>query len=338
MKLKWNSKLLVIVSLLAMLVAGCGGDEDKPAAGGGGDGQQEQTAVKMAYLAVASDAAMVLGRNKGFFKQEGIDLRLTQVGAGGAAVVPALLKGEFDVASGGIDGPILASAKGLPVKILAANGAPVSKGHTHPAGTERGTSGIVVPADSDIRSYKDLAGKTLGAITVSGLQYLCIAGAVEKAGADPKSVKVLEIEPPEMLAEVKAGHVDAAAVVEPFLTQARAQGFRVIGDPCIAAMPGAQQAGFFTSGRWAKENPQVATRLARVLTRSNEYANARPDEVRAVIPQYTKIPAQAAKKLTLTPWDTSGKNSLDVVAASLVKYGLLKRQPDVSNLLVGAGT
>jgi hypothetical protein len=69
MKLKWNSKLLVIVSLLAMLVAGCGGDEDKPAAGGGGDGQQEQTAVKMAYLAVASDAAMVLGRNKGFFSR-----------------------------------------------------------------------------------------------------------------------------------------------------------------------------------------------------------------------------------------------------------------------------
>jgi NitT/TauT family transport system substrate-binding protein len=294
-------------------------------------------AVLVALLGALA-AAMVLGRNKGFFKQEGIDLQLSQVGAGGAAVVPALLKGEVDVASGGIDGPILAAAKGLDVKILAANGAPVSKGHTHPAGTKRGTTGIVVPADSDIRSYKDLAGKTVGAITVSGLQYLCIAGAVEKAGADPKSVRVIEVEAPEMLAAVKQKHVAAAAVVEPFLTQARAQGFRVIGDPCVAAIPGVQQAGFFTSGRWAKENPQVLTRLTRALTRSNEYANAHPDEVRAVIPTYTKIPAKAAQRLTLTPWDTSGRNTLGQVAAALVKYGLLKKQPDVNDLLVGTGT
>jgi NitT/TauT family transport system substrate-binding protein len=327
----------LLMALLVALTAGCGGGGGDKNAGTTARGD-ELTRVKLAYLGVASDAAMVLGRDKGFFKQEGIDLQLSRVGAGGAAVVPALLKGDVDVASGGIDGPILAAAKGLDVKILAANGAPISKGHTHPAGTKRGTTGIVVPADSPVRSYKDLAGKTVGAITVSGLQYLCVAGAVEKAGADPKSVRVVEIEAPDMLAEVKQHHVAAAAVVEPFLTQARRQGFRVIGDPCVAAMPGVQQAGFFTSGRWAKQNPEVVTRLARALTRSNEYANAHSDEVRAVIPSYTKIPPPAAQKLTLTPWDTSGRNTLGEVAADLVKYGLLKKQPDVDNLLVGTGT
>lgn len=327
---------VLLAALLAVLAAGCGGGGgDDKAGSGAGD---QQTRVKMAYLGVASDAAMVLGRDKGFFEKQGIDLQLTRVGAGGAAVVPALLKGDYDVASGGIDGPILAAAKGLDVKVLAANGAPISKGHTHPAGTERGTTGIVVPADSDIRSYKDLTGKTVGAITVSGLQYLCIAGAVEKAGADPKSVRVVEVEAPDMLAEVAQHHVAAAAVVEPFLTQARSKGFRVIGDPCVAAMPGVQQAGFFTSGRWAKQNADVVTRLGRALTRSNEYANAHPDEVRAVIPRYTKIPPKVAQKLTLTPWDTSGRNTLGQVAAALVKYGLIKKQPDMGNLLVGTGT
>src|SRR3954452_1668703 len=205
----------LLVALLVALTAGCGGGGDDKNAGATARGD-ELTRVKLAYLGVASDAAMLLGRDKGFFKQEGIDLQLSRVGAGGAAVVPALLKGDVDVASGGIDGPILAAAKGLDVKILAANGAPISKGHTHPAGTKRGTTGIVVPADSPVRSYKDLAGKTVGAITVSGLQYLCVAGAVEKAGADPKSVRVVEIEAPDMLAEVKQHHVAAAAVVEPF--------------------------------------------------------------------------------------------------------------------------
>jgi NitT/TauT family transport system substrate-binding protein len=329
-------KLMCLTALLALLLAaaGCGGDDGEPASAGGQDGQRRAT-VKMAYLAVASDAAMVLGRKKGFFEREGIELRLTEVGAGGAAVVPALLSGEYDVASGGIDGPILAAAKGLDVKIIGMNGAPVSKGHTHEAGTERGTSAIAVPSNSSIRGYGDLAGKRVAAITVSGLQYLCIAGALEKAGVDPKSAKVLEIPAPEMITALESRRVDAATLVEPFLTQAAGDGYRLLGDPCIEAMPGAQQAGFFTSGRWAKENPDLAQRLARALTRSNEYANAHPDEVRRVLPDYTKIPPKVAAKITLTPWKTGGGSTLDVIARNLVRFDLIEDQPDLDGILVG---
>jgi NitT/TauT family transport system substrate-binding protein len=335
MSSKWSVRFLgVLLSLLLAAAVGCGGDdEEEPAAGGQAGQQEEPTPVKLAYLAVASDAAMVLGDKQGFFEEEGIDLQLEPVGAGGAAVIPALLKGEYDVASGGIDGPILAAAKGIDVKILASEGAPVSKGHTHEAGTERGTSGIVVPADSDIRSFADLSGKRMAAITVSGLQYLCIAGTLEKAGVDPKSAKVLEVPPPEMLTALESGRVDAATVVEPFLTQAESQGDRNLGDPCIEAMPGAQQAGFYTSGKWAEENAELVAALARALTRSNEYANEHPDEVRAVIPEYTEIPAEVAKEITLTPWDTSGESTLDTVADRLVKYDLLEEKPDTSGLL-----
>src|SRR3954452_12957725 len=116
----------LLAALLVALTAGCGGGGDDKNAGATARGD-ELTRVKLAYLGVASDAAMVLGRDKGFFKQEGIDLQLSRVGAGGAAVVPALLKGDVDVASGGIDGPILAAAKGLDVKILAANERPSAR-------------------------------------------------------------------------------------------------------------------------------------------------------------------------------------------------------------------
>jgi NitT/TauT family transport system substrate-binding protein len=138
-----------------------------------------------------------------------------------------------------------------------------------------------------------------------------------------------------MLVALDSGRVDAATVVEPFLTQAESQGYRNIGDPCIEAMPGAQQAGFYTSAKWAEENPEAVEGLARALTRSNEYANEHPDEVRAVIPEYTEIPAKVAKEITLTPWETSGENTLDVIAQSLVEYDLLEEQPDTSALLTG---
>jgi NitT/TauT family transport system substrate-binding protein len=328
-----SSRLWTVAATLAAVLAvgGCGGDEGGGEAAAGTDGKP--VTVKMASLAVASDAAMMLGRKKGFFEDEGIDLQVETVGAGGAAVAPAVLKGEYDVAGGGIDGPVLGAAKGLPLKVIGADGAPVSKGTTPPEGTTKGTTGIAVPADSPIRGVEDLAGKKMAAITITGLQYLCIAGAAEKAGVDRSQLKILEIPAPEMLAALESKRVEAAALVEPFITLARKQGMRIIDDPCVDAIPGAIQAGYFTSEKWASQNPETAAKLSKALVRSNEYANDHPDEVRAILPTYTKITPGLAKAITLAPYDTGGDNTLAVIADKLERYGLIDAKPDVAKIL-----
>lgn len=329
-----SSRLWTVAATFAAVLAvtGCGGEDE--AGGGTSAGAGDKPAkVKMASLGVASDAAMMLGRKKGFFEQEGIDLQVEQVGAGGAAVAPAVLKGEYDVAGGGIDGPVLGAAKGLPLKVIGSGGAPVSKGTTPPQGTEKGTTGIAVPADSPIRSVSDLAGKKMAAITITGLQFLCIAGAAEKAGVDREQLKILEIPAPEMLAALESGRVEAAALVEPFITVARKQGMRIIDDPCVDAIPGAIQAGYFTSEKWANANPETAQRLSKALVRSNEYANENPDEVRAILPEYTKIEPGLAKAITLAPYDTGGENTLGVIADKLEQYGLIDSKPDTDAIL-----
>lgn len=342
MSVGFRRRLPALLGCLAAagFATACGGDEETggSATQAQGGQQQEPVTVDLAYLATASDAAMVLGREKGFFDEAGIDLQLEEVGAGGSAVVPALLKGEYDVGSGGIDGPILAAAKGLPVKILGSNGAPVSKGHSYPEGSETGTSAIVVPADSDIETLADIRGANLAAITVTGLQYLCIAGALEKEGLTAEAVKILEVPPPEMLPALEGGRVDAATLVEPFLTEAEQQGYRVISYPCEESIPGAIQAGFYTSAEWAEQNPDVLRRLSDALVRSNRYAEEHPDELRAVLPEYTKISPELAQEITLSRYDTErDNNTLDVIANALVKYDLIDEVPDLDALLVGGG-
>jgi NitT/TauT family transport system substrate-binding protein len=328
-----GSKLALAGALAAIVATGCGGDDEGAAA----PSREEAgpALVKMASLGVASDAAMMLGVKKGFFEEEGIDLQLEQVGAGGAAVAPAVLKGEYDVAGGGIDGAVLGVAKGLELKIIGEGGVPVSKGHTPAAGTEQGTTGLAVPAGSDIRGLADLEGRKLGAITITGLQYLCIAGAVEKAGVDHEDVDILEIPAPEMLPALESGRIEAATLVEPFITLARKEGMRIIADPCVEAMPGAIQAGFFTSEKWERENPEVADRLARALVRSNQYAEEHPDEVRAIIPEYTEIAPEVAREIALTPYGVGAENTLDVVADRLAEFGLVEEKPDTSAILTG---
>jgi NitT/TauT family transport system substrate-binding protein len=333
-----RGRLATLLACLAVagVATGCGGDEESGGGAAQAEGGDAPVTVKLAYQATASDAAMVLGEKKGFFDEAGIDLQLHEVPATGAAAIPALVAGEFAVAGGGIDAPILAAAKGLPVKILASGGLPVSKGHTYPEGSKEGTSAIVVPKDSDIKTVEDIKGAKLAAITVSGLQYLCIAGDLEKHGLGPDAVDILEIPPQEMLTALESGRVDAATLVEPFLAQARQQGYRVVSFPCEESIGGAIQAGFYTSAKWAEENPDGVRRLTEALVRSNEYAEANPEEMREVIPEFTAISPELAQEITLSRFETSGENTLGVVAEAVRKFDFIEEMPDLDSLLVGS--
>ena len=69
------------------------------------------------------------------------------------------------------------------------------------------------------------------------------------------------------------------------------------------------------------------------MVRSNDYANEHPDEVRAILPEYTKITPGLAKAITLAPYDTGSENTLGVIADKLAQYGLIEDKPDVNAIL-----
>lgn len=307
---------------------------DQPADGG-------PVTVDVGILGIAADAPLWLGIEKGYFRDEGIKVRPRVSGAGGAAFVPSLLDGELDVGAGGADGAIQAIGKGLDIKILAKDGAPVSHGHTAASidDTDHITLAVVAGQDSDVKNLQDLEGRTLSAITVTGLQYLCIQRAMEKAGADRKAAEVLEMPLPEMLPALEAKEVDAAAVLEPFLTQAKHSGARVVSYACEEAMPGVIQGAYFVSGQWAQENPDVVEGLSNALVRANRYAQQHPEEQRRVIAENTEIPPDVVEQMALYPFPSGDerprKNTLGGISELMVRYGLLDKKPDLSGSLTG---
>ena len=328
-----SSRLWRVAATLAAVLAvgGCGDDEGGAAAGGQ---EGKTTTVKMASLGVASDAAMMLGRKKGFFEQEGIDLQVEQVGAGGAAIAPAVLKGEYDVAGGGIDGPGARRGQGAAAEGDRQRRRARKQGHDAdrraPRTARRGSPFPSRLADPQRRGPR---GQEDGGDHDHRPAVPVHRGGRREGRRDRDQLKILEIPAPEMLPALEAGRVEAAALVEPFITVARKQGMRIIDDPCVDAIPGAIQAGYFTSEKWANENADAAARLSKALVRSNEYANDHPDEVRAILPEYTKITPGLAKAITLAPYDTGGENTLTVIADKLEQYGLIDSKPDIDSIL-----
>ena len=115
---------------------------------------------------------------------------------------------------------MIAQSKSVPLKVVA-NGV-ASTGEAR-----RGLRRRRREADSPIKSAKDLAGKKVAVNTLKNIGDTTVRESVGKAGGDPTTSSSSSCRSPTCRPRSQAGQVDAAWVVEPFVTIAKAQGARV---------------------------------------------------------------------------------------------------------------
>ena len=107
-------RLVAALAATALIATGCG---DDGGGGGGGGTPQEPEKVKIGLIPIADVAPVFVGIKQGFFKEQGIELE-PQFAAGGAAITPAVISGDFDIGFSNTVSLLIASSKGLPVQIV----------------------------------------------------------------------------------------------------------------------------------------------------------------------------------------------------------------------------
>jgi NitT/TauT family transport system substrate-binding protein len=310
----------IAVMATLVLVAGCGSSGSKQTSSGGVD------KVTAGVIAIADVAPIYLGKAKGFFSKRSIDLTL-QPGSGGGVSIPGVVSGKFQFAFGNITSLMVARDQGLPVKVIA-NG----NSSTGVAGQD--FSAVVVKQDSPIKSAKDLTGHSVAVNNLKNIGDTTVRASVRKAGGDPAKVKFVELALPDMAAAVNTGRVDAAWVVEPFLTIARDQGQRVVAWNMVDAAPELTVGTYFTLDKTVHDNPGLVRRFTDAINESLAYAAVHLDEARQIISTYTQIPANLLSRLTLPKWSTTlNRASIEQLAALAQQDGLVKKAPDLAALL-----
>jgi NitT/TauT family transport system substrate-binding protein len=313
---------LAAVTLLA--AAGCGGGDDEGSGGGGGAPEMET--LQIGLIPIADVAPVFLGMKKGFFAEQQLKLE-PQFAAGGAAITPAVLSGDFDIGFSNTISLLIASSKGLPVQI-------VSQGVLGGETNEKPWADLLVPEDGPIDEPKDLEGKTIAANTLNNICEVTINATLAEKGVDVSTLKYTEIPFPEMVAALEADRVDAACVVEPFVSQGKAAG--MIGlDPFYAdTAPDLTVATYFASRQYIEENEDVVDRFTAAMRKSLEYAAENPDEVRGVLTEYTEIPPEAAQRINLPSWKPElTVDTIERLAELSQEYGLIEQPPDLQQLI-----
>ncbi|ASU84755.1 nitrate ABC transporter substrate-binding protein [Nocardiopsis gilva YIM 90087] len=311
-------KILALTGVAALLAT---------TACGGGDAAEKDgvTTLKIGSMPVVDTAALHLGIDQGYFEDLGIKLDITNV-QGGAEAIPGVVSGDFDIAFSNVTSLIVAREKGLPLKVI--NNAVAS------TGKQKGDFGaVVVPEGSPITSAKDLAGKKVAVNTLKNIGDTTVRNSVRKDGGNPDDIEFVEMAFPDMPAAVEKKQVDAAWVVEPFLTMALDDGATEVASNFVDTHESLSVAVYFTSEKFLSENPEVAKSFTTAMSESQSYAQSHPEEVRRILTTYTKMDQNLIEEIRLPNYPSQkDTESAKVLGDLMQKDGLIENEPKLDEL------
>jgi NitT/TauT family transport system substrate-binding protein len=317
-----SSQALCASLACGALVAGCGSSE------GGEGGTGKPATIRVGATPIADVAPLYLGVKQGFFKQEKLTIEPEPADVG-VAVVAAVVRGSDDVGFGNTTTLTIAASKNLPLQIIA----PGAQAAARPT-RDQAWDAVLVKKGSSITSPSDLEGKTVSVNTLQNIGPLAINTALRRRGVDYRKVRYIEVPFTEANVALEAGRVDAAWVIEPYLSQGLDHGSRPLLYPYEETASSLPVAAYYANKRFIGKHPDVVDRFVRAIDRSLEYAQSHPDEVRRIVPTYTKIPAATAQKMKLAQWRSSlSRPAIERMARLAKEYGYLKKEPDIDELI-----
>jgi NitT/TauT family transport system substrate-binding protein len=257
-------------------------------------GAQTPVTLRIGTLQGDSYAEPFYAADGGFFGRAGISAEFT-VNTNGNALVAAVVGNSLDIAL--VDPINLAHPvnAGVPLAFFAGGGL---------YSTNAPATVIVVPKDSPLKTAVDLEGKTLAVPGLASISSLAAQQWLRKAGANPSKISLTEIPQSAVQAALTRGTVAASILVEPYLTQARAD-IRVFAKCYDALAPSFYINAWFAPRAWLASNADLARRLTRAIYDTARWANTNHAQTAPILAKYTKLDEQTVRAMTRVPFATT---------------------------------
>ncbi len=183
--------------------------------------------LKMRVALATEEAGNFIAVEKGFFREAGLDVELVTTQGTPGEVIPLLAVGDLHLFSGAIVAALVnAKVQGVDVTIVAGEGA-LKRGNVYHAYAVRTDL-----YDQGVRTVADLRGRSLAMPSDAGIDLLELKLVLESDGLTLDDIQMQLIRLPDMPAALQNGAVDAAELVEPYVTIATKQlnaGVSIVG-------------------------------------------------------------------------------------------------------------
>jgi NitT/TauT family transport system substrate-binding protein len=289
-------------------------------------GMAAAQAITVGATSSTSDAPIYIADKKGYFRDEGLDVKVVNFRSAADMVAP-LGAGQIEAGAGSASAGLYnAVARGIRIRIVA------DKASSAPG---YGATKIVVRKDhvdsGRYRQVKDLKGMKF-AMNAPGVSNTSTLNTLLKsAGLKYSDVETVDLPLPEHVIVLKNKAVDAAASVEPAPTIAVKNGDAVVIKRDDEILPHHQIAVLLYSEEFALKRPDAARRFMRAYIRAVRFYNdalkdgrldgATADEVIAILSEATPIKSRDIyKAITPTGMNPDGRVNTESLAYDLAFY------------------
>ena len=302
-----------------------------------------RTDIKVGVIAINSMGAIQYAQDKGIFKRNSLNIS-------DFVAFPAPPPGLAALNSGAVQFmysptiPVINSVAngGLKLKIVAAADgylkADVKEALNDEAFAARlDDTGVCIAKNGAVKTWKDLAGKTV-AVPARGAQgEVTIAAAVKKAGGDPSTINWVTLGFAEIESAVSRGTIYAGFVVEPFTTTCATAQSALKGPGVQFFTEGGAIGVWVTTEKFAKANPAAVKNFQRAIYTANAAGMSR-SKANAVTRASLKITKQTfavakAANPTFYPSNVLTKE-VQSVADKMKSLGFLKNKFNVRGLIL----
>ena len=315
-----KTKLTLYVAMAALLLVACNRSADNSSASAGG-----LMKVRVGYIGLTCEAPIFTAVEKGFFKDEGLDVTLVKCEWANYKDVLAL--GGFDITHHLVMYFLKPIEQGLDVKFL--------------GGIHRGCLRVQTATTSSIHSVEDLRGKRIGVPGMGTPPFIFANRVLSAHGIDPgKEISWRVFPAGELGLALQKGQVDAVADSEPIGTLLTADGkVRNVADQATEAPYSDEYCcAVLANGKFVANNPKAAAAATRALLRgakwveANPVAAARLSVEKKYLASNPELNAVAISHLRYVPSVSGAEAAVKSAAIAMQKAGMLSPTTDVQAL------
>jgi NitT/TauT family transport system substrate-binding protein len=282
--------------------------------------------IKVGYIGLTCEAPIYMAIEKGFFKEEGLDVSLIKY-SDWSTYKDALALGGFDITHHLIMMFLKPIEQGMDVKIL--------------AGVHKGCLRVQASTSGSVQNVEDLRGKRIGVPGMGTPPFIFANRALALHGIDPSREITWKVYPAgELKLALERGDVDAVADSEPIGTILLSSGkVKNIADQATDE-PFASESccAVVANGKFVANNPKAAAAATRAILKAAKWveANPRAAATLAVEKKYLastpELNAVAISHLKYEPSVSGGEKAVRSAAVAMQKVKMLNASTDIDEL------
>jgi NitT/TauT family transport system substrate-binding protein len=285
----------------------------------------EKASIKVGAIASASSAVLYIAEDKGYFAQEGLNVKIVTTTNGNAAI-PQLVGGALDITLANDVLGITNVIKGSKIKLV----------FDGPSTSPRSFVISALPG-SNIKSLADLKGKTVGVSSTTDIVMDALKDQLTTVNVDPKSVNFTTVPYAQSKTALSSKSVDATVQSEPYATEtAQSLGARPVVDvfPAGSEASNIPNAGYFANTSFVQNDPKTLAAFQKAMAKAAADAANRQNVETAIGKHLSTLSKQVLDVMALPGFPADlDPTRIQRVADLMQKVGQLKSHFDVRTML-----